>query len=323
MNSTRLALAASLLLALAFAGPVRADHAAQDNTHPARPGSINYVEGAVSLDGQSLKPESVGSVEMSQGQLLTTEKGNVEVLLTPGVFVRLGNNSSLKMLSPDLANTMVQLDKGEAFVEVLEIRKENNIRINENDDSIKLVNKGLYQFDADQNEVRVFKGKAEVYAGTQKKVTVSEKYEITLNAGPKLSAKYFDSRNYTDDLYRWSGLRSGYLSEASVDAARVYVGVGPTWYGPGWLGAGWYWDPWFMTYTFLPATGVFYSPFGWGFYSPIFVYGSPYFYFGYYHYPHAFQEFHEPYGHGFVPPGGFHGGVSPRMGPAPGTGHVR
>jgi len=284
--------------------------------HPARPGSVNYVEGVASLDGEVLKTDAVGSVEMAKDQVLTTEAGKVEVLLTPGVFLRIGDNSSLKMLSPDLANTMVELNKGQAFVEVLEIRKENNIRVNQSDAGTKLLNKGLYDFDANQNEIRVFKGKAEVYAGTQK-ITLTQERELTLTGAAKLSAHNFDARQYTDDLYRWSGLRSGYLSEASVDAARIYVGAGPTWYGPGWYGPGWYWDPWFMTYTFLPANGVFYSPFGWGFYSPIFVYGSPFFYFGYYHFPHYFPDFHEPYGHGFVPEGGFRGGTLPRLGAAP------
>jgi len=318
MKATKLAVAGSvLLLALACVGPAKADHTGRENAHPARPGSVNYVEGTASIDGEALEPESVGSVEMQEGQVLTTEAGKVELLLTPGVFLRVGDNSSVKMLSPELANTTVHLDKGEAFVEVLEIRKENNIRVNENDVSVKLLNKGLYNFDADRNEVRVFKGKAEVYTGARK-ITVSEKYEVALASGKKLSATYFDSRQYTDDLYRWSGLRAGYLSEASVDAARIYVGVGSAWYAPGWYGPGWYWDPWFMAYTFLPAEGVFYSPFGWGFYSPIFVYNTPFFYWGYYHYPHAFPDFHEPYGHGFEPPGGFHGAVSPRMGVPPG-----
>ena len=48
----------------------------------------------------------------------------------------------------------------------------------------------------------------------------------------------------------------------------------------------------------LPADGIFYSPFGWGFYSPIFIYHSPYFYGGNFGHPHAFGDFHGPYGHG-------------------------
>ena len=44
-------------------------------------------------------------------------------------------------------------------------------------------------------------------------------------------------------------------------------------------GLGWYWDPWLGAYTFVPAGGVFYGPFGWGFYSPIAVYRSPFFFY--------------------------------------------
>ena len=211
------------------------------------------------------------------------------------------------MVSPDLANTEVAIEKGRAAVEVLDIHKENNIRIALNDTSTKVLDKGLYDFDAVQNQIRVFKGKADVSAGGQK-VTLTNEREISLNTSGKPKAQKFDARNYEDDFFRWSALRSGYLSEASVDEARVNVGVGPGWYGPGWYGAGWYWDPNFLTYTFLPADGIFYSPFGWGFYSPIFVYRSPFFYGFYGHGLHRFDEPHYPYGHGFEPPGGFHGG---------------
>jgi hypothetical protein len=55
------------------------------NTRPARPGTINYVEGQASVDGQPLSPNSVGSAELEKGQVLTTQAGKVEVLLTPGV----------------------------------------------------------------------------------------------------------------------------------------------------------------------------------------------------------------------------------------------
>ncbi len=279
------------------------------NPRSGAPGNINYVEGVASIGTQTLSPSSAGSVALAAGQTVTTQAGKVEVLLTPGVFLRVADNSSVKMVSPDLANTEVAMEKGRAAIEVLEIHKENNIRIDLNDTSVKLVDKGLYEFDADHNQVRVFKGKAEVYAGAQKKVTVGGEHAVTLSASAKLKSEGFDTRQYEDDFFRWSALRSGYLSEASADEARVYIGSGPGWYGPGWVGEGWYWDPAFSIYTFLPADGVFYSPFGWGFYSPGYVYRCPFFFNGYYgHQPHVFNDFHYPYGHGFEPPGGFHGG---------------
>jgi len=268
-------------------------------THPARPGSINYVEGQASIGITPLTSASVGTVELDRNQFLTTQTGKVEILLLPGVFLRLADNSSLKMISPDLANTEVQLDKGRAMVEVVDIHKENSIRIGEDGASAKLLKKGLYDFDADHNEIRVFKGSVQVTSGSRK--TTLDGGQKAVLGGEKLRAVRFESRQYEDEFYRWSGLRSGYLSEASVNVARTYIGTGPGWYGPGWIGVGWYWDPWFGAYTFLPADGIFYGPFGWGFYSPIAVYGSPYIFYG--NYPHTFGEFHYPYGHGFPPPG--------------------
>jgi hypothetical protein len=295
---------AGLLLATGVSGPVRGQ---SQNSHPARPGSINYVEGQASIGTEALNPSAVGSIELNKGQSLTTQAGKVEILLTPGIFLRVADNSSVKMISPDLANTEVELDKGRAMVEVLDIRKENNIRIDQNDVTTQLLKNGLYDFDADHKQIRVFKGTGQVHTKGQN-IKLTGEREFALDGG-KLKAQTFDTRQYEDDFFRWSALRSGYLSEATVDQARLYIGPGPTWYGPGWYGTGWYWDPWFGVWTFIPEGGIFYSPFGWGFYSPIFVYRSPFFFYGYYgHQPHYFNEFHYPYGHGFEPPGGFRGG---------------
>jgi hypothetical protein len=99
----------------------------------------------------------------------------VEILLTPGVFLRVAENSSVKMVSPDLANTRIQLDKGRALVEVIDIHNQNDIRIDQNGASTKLLKNGLYDFDADHAQIRVFKGKAEVSIANQK-VTLKDKH---------------------------------------------------------------------------------------------------------------------------------------------------
>lgn len=286
-------LACALLLG---AMPMLASTLPTPAAHMGLPGSINYIEGQVSMSAMPLNPSAIGGLELERNQSLTTAVGKAEILLTPGVFLRLSDNSAVTMISPDLANIVVRLDKGRAMVEVLDIRKENDIRVEQNDASTRLLKKGLYEFDADLKEVRVFEGSVQVDEATRHvKPAGSEK--VALN-GEKLKAVHFDRRQYEDDFYRWSALRSGYLSEASIDAARAYVGPGPGWYGPGWYGWGWYWDPWFGVYTFVPVDGIFWSPFGWGFYSPIAVYRSPYFFYG--HYPHAFSDYHYPYGHGFA-----------------------
>lgn len=265
-----------------------------------QPGSVNYVEGKASIGANALTAGSVGSVVLDKDQTLTTEAGKVEILLTPGVFLRVAENSSVKMISPGLADTRVYLEKGRALVEAIHLRKENEIRVDLKGASTKLLTNGLLDFDADSGTVRVFKGKAELEAGTRK-LDVTERREVTLNNDKAPKIEGFQPRQFEDEFYRWNGLRSGFLSEASADAARVYIGRGPGWYGPGWYGLGWYWDAGFGVYTFLPSDGIYYGPFGWGFYSPIAVYYSPFLY--YPGYPHAFGQFHYPYGHGLGIPG--------------------
>jgi hypothetical protein len=291
---------------------------------PALPGALNYVEGQVTVGSEPVTAKSVGSVELQPGEALTTQAGKAEILLTPGVFVRAGDNSSITMISSNLTNTEVGLDKGTALVEVAEIYKENLLRVKQGDATTQMLKTGLYEFDADHDAVRVFKGEAMVQADGQN-VTVKGGHELDLNNGGQLKSRKFDKDSLEQsDLYRFSSLRSGYLAEANVDAARIYVG------GPGWYGAGWYWDPMFLSYTWIPGSGMFYSPFGWGFYSPAWVFRSPY-YGGYYRgYGRGPVYAHAPYvaghpvavqpgnsvphavagsGHSFgVMGGGFHGG---------------
>ncbi len=275
------------------------------NSHPAQPGSINYVEGLASIGNEQLGTSSVGSVQLQAGQTLNTQSGKVEVLLVPGTFLRLDDNSSVKMINPGLANTEVEVERGRALIEGTDINKNNNIEVDQDGAKTKILKNGLYGFNADEHSVRVYKGKAQVLEN-DKKITLDKERELVLNTNAKPKAQNFDARKYEDDFFRWSALRSGYLSEASIDQARVYVDQGPGWFGPGW-----YWDPWFDCYTFIPGAGIAYSPFGWGFYSPLYVYRSPFYYGGYYGYgrPHPFGTLHYPYGHGIEPRGGFRGPV--------------
>jgi len=296
MNYARWLFMAFLFLAVTVPRPAWCD-----GPRPARPGSLNYVEGQAAIGPNVLDAASIGMVELGKDQILTTQAGKAEILLTPGVLLRVADNSAVKMVSPELANIEVEVVKGRALVEAVYVAKESNIRVDQNGASARLLKDGLYDFDADHSQIRVFKGEADIRAGNQD-VKLRERRMVAIAAGGAMKAEAFETRAYEDDFYRWSALRSGFLSEASADAARSYIGSGPGWYGPGWVGLGWYWDPWFAAYTFLPADGFFLSPFGWGFYSPIFIYRTPYFYGP--HYPHGFGEFHGPYGHGFEVPGG-------------------
>lgn len=264
---------AALLLAV-FAAPARAR---ETNPEQAVPGTINYVEGVVSIGSQPLDSKSIGSAELKTGQSLRTEKGKAEILLTPGVFLRVGENSSVRMMSSSLTDTEVSLNRGHAMVEVAEIHPENDIRVAAEGETATLLKTGLYDFDLGRQQLRVFDGKARVEYN-DRHVDIKGGREVPLGTGEQVKAQKFDKKSYYGDgLYRWSSLRSAYVAEANVNAAGLYAvnGWGP--WGRGWWGFGWYWDPWFDSFTFIPGDGIFYSPFGWGFYAPWVVYEAPYY----------------------------------------------
>src|SRR5260370_8637748 len=130
MSQSRLIGIASVFLAAALSVPAwGADPAQTANAKaiPARPGSLNYIEGQAFIEGHSLGPEAIGMTELRPGQSLVTQAGKVELLLTPGVFFRLGDNSSVTIISPSLTDTEVRLTKCEATVELPRLPPANNV----------------------------------------------------------------------------------------------------------------------------------------------------------------------------------------------------
>lgn len=283
------------------------------NTSPAQPGMINYVEGQAYIGSEPLNPSAIGQASLQTGQVLSTQNGKAEVLLTPGVVLRLDNNSAMVMDSPGIANTILTLQRGRAIVEADQVMPENNIVIRENNAQVRLTKKGLYEFNATTGQVMVFDGKADVQANGRN-IDVNSGHELALNVPGKLKTHGFDRKEAEQgEFYRWASLRSSYLAEANVNAARMYQsGNSPYWYG-----AGWYWDPWYDAYTWIPGDGIFWSPFGWGFYSPWLVGYAPFYGvgFGYYGGFHHFGPgYHPPMFARGVPGREVHGGGFARGG---------
>ena len=274
-------------------------------TRTTLPGTLNYVEGTAQIGSQSLSSQSVGTTTLQTDQTISTGVGRAEVLLTPGVFLRLDQNASVKMISPSLTHTQVGLDKGRVAVEVEEIHKQNDIEVLVGGATAQLLKNGLYEFDADNGNVRVFEGKATIHE-QDRSINLKGGRELGLKSDNPFKAQKFDKKQAGDDFYSWSSLRSQYEAEANVDAAVLV---------PGGYGSGWFWDPYYSAYTFIPGNGIFYSPFGYGFYSP-YYFGIPYRFYGRGYYGHDFYgHTHYGYGHGgeihgpAVHPGsGFHGG---------------
>lgn len=235
----------------------------QAYTMSARPGVVNYTEGNVSLDGRplTLNNHEQSVLYLNANDTLSTTNGKAEVLLTPGVFLRVGDDSEIRMVSPDLVNTQVAVTQGEAMLEVDQLLKDNHLSILDQGASITIEKTGLYRFTGPPlPSAAVIDGEARVWVGDAS-LKLGKGRETQWAAG--LKAQKFDTKR-EDDLYAWSNVRSESAAAASYQEARnVYVnnyydGFG---YGPGW-GSGWFWNAGFDSWAWLPYGGAFYSPFG-------------------------------------------------------------
>lgn len=243
----------------------------QAYTISARPGVVNYVEGSALLNGEPVSASKLKSTFLNANDTLSTEAGKAEVLLTPGVFLRIGENSEIRMVSPSLTDIQLQLERGEAMIEVDDLLKDNRLIVLNHGGTVEIQKTGLYRFAADPTPTAsVMDGKAEVTMGVRK-VSLGKGKQTVIDAA--LKTEKFDTKK-EDDLYAWSNVRSEYAAAASYQAAKNVStnsydagGWGGLGFGGGY-GPGWYWNSGFNSWAWLPMNAAFYSPFGYGFYGP-------------------------------------------------------
>ena len=208
----------------------------------AHSGVIHYTEGKVLVNDKVYEPKSAEFGDLKENSILKTEEGRAEVLLTPGVFLRLGENSSVRMISNHLSDTRLEVLSGETVVECTELLKDNQVTMVYKDATIALTKHGLYRFDVPPGRLRVYDGEA-IVINPSGQLTAKKGHEVVLNGA--LMASKFDTKT-GDELMRWASRRSGYISMANVASARSAGTYSSSYYG------GWTFNPWFGMYTFIP-----------------------------------------------------------------------
>ena len=265
----------------------------------AHSGVIHYTEGKVLVGDKVYEQKTAEFSELKPNQVLKTEEGRAEMLLTPGVFLRIGENSSVRMISNHLSDTRVELLNGEALVECDELLKDNQVTIAYKDSTVAIAKNGLYRFDVPPGRLRVYDGEA-VVQNPSGQLTAKKGHEVALGTSVLMASK-FDSKS-GDELMRWASRRSGYISMANVAAARS---AGTSGYASSYYG-GWTFNPYFGMYTFIPMNGIIYSPFGDPFWSPYAAFMYAPYWGGYYPY------FGYGYGYGYGGYGGYGSGNAVR-----------
>ena len=264
----------------------------------ARSGMIHYVEGAVYTGDQKTGDQKVDGrfgnfPQIKENQVLRTEEGRAEVLLTPGVFARVGENSSFRMITNRLIDTRLEFLTGAIILESADMLKDNAVTVVAGDATAHLRKAGIYRFDSEPLQLRVLKGAMDVEA---KGKTFELKEGKLLHLSGDMAIEKFDPKD-SDALARWSYRRAEYIAMANVSAAKSlrdsggYMrGVGDYMGGVGGFAGGvggyypcmnmrsslWAYNPYFGMYTFIPCSGQYASPYGFIFWSPMAVYRAFY-----------------------------------------------
>lgn len=255
-----------LALAVLSVGMCAAGISSAQEVVSAHAGVVHFTEGKVFVGDKPVVRKFGVFPELQVGEVLRTEDGRAEVLLTPGSFLRVDQNTSVKMLSRDLFDTRFEVLGGSVMVECDELQKGAMLALVYKDRNIQVQKHGLYRFDATTGEFRVYDGQAQIEAASEK-LELKRGKEVQVNG--VLSAQKFNPK-FADDFYAWNGMRSGYISSANISAANSLYNSGTRLQGNGWL-----WDPWYGAFTFMPTGGVLFNPFGWGFWSPGMVIYAP------------------------------------------------
>ena len=128
-------------------------------------GVVHFFEGTVLLGDQPLEPHLGRYPSVPEGGQLRTADGRAEVLLTPGVFLRMNDQSAIRMVKNDLADTQVELLAGSAIVESGEPSPSTSVTLICQSRGIHLLRQGTYRVDSDPPRLWIRQGKAEVFSG--------------------------------------------------------------------------------------------------------------------------------------------------------------
>lgn len=146
-----------VLLAAAAAG-----NAGAQSVVSVRSGLLNYSEGAVFINNQPVKHQAGAYPALADGSDLLTQNGRAELLLTPSAYLRIGQNSAIRMISNKLTDTKVELLYGSAMLDSTEALDNCGITMIFKDRQIKIVKPGKYRIDSEPPQVRVLQGTAEL-----------------------------------------------------------------------------------------------------------------------------------------------------------------
>lgn len=127
-----------------------------------RSGLLNFSEGAVFINNQPVKQHAGAYPSLQDGSDLLTQSGRAELLLTPSAYLRIGQNTAVRMISSRLTDTKVELLYGSAMLDSTDALENSGITLVFKDRQVHIKKPGKYRIDSDPAQFRVFQGTAQI-----------------------------------------------------------------------------------------------------------------------------------------------------------------
>jgi hypothetical protein len=248
----------------------------------ARAGGVNAVTGRATMrpHGNSEWQLLTIKEDLETGDVVRTGlDGRVEMLLNPGSYMRIGENSEFELADNSLENLEVRLIRGTAIVEVTGADDEELfIGITTPHARLSIVRRGLYRLNVvpgNTTELIVRKGRV-MLEDSHTKVKGGNK--VVFSSGSFSVAK-LDKKD-SDTFESWSKDRAQTLAKENNRISGRTLSAFATSFRNDWSYAGfwgrsgiWLFSPTASCYTFIPFYNAYGSPYG-GFYTRSFYGGG-------------------------------------------------
>ncbi len=247
----------------------------------AKAGGVNFVEGKVAVaKNNSRSGYLIKGDKLEVGDRVSTGmNGKTEILLNPGSYVRLGENSAFEFVSTALDDVKINLISGSALFEVF-ADNEFKVAIATPKANFYAVRSGIYRVDVlpdGSGKISVLKGRAQI--GEDEK-NIVKGGSLAVVSGNQVTTEKFD-RDDKDSLEIWSKERAKELAKinAKLERNTVRNSLLNSFNNRGWglydsFGL-WVFDRFSGYYCFLPFGNGWSSPYGYGYNRDLWYFRMP------------------------------------------------
>ncbi len=182
----------------------------------ARAGGVNSVNGSVMVtrQGQAAQLLTIQD-ELSPGDVVATRPGSqVEVLLNPGSYLRVGENSEFTLVDNSLNNLVIKLTKGSAIIEAT-AGEDADLQINvlANEHRLVIIRSGIYRINVQPGSAELLVRKGRVLPDDNPTGIVKGGMKVTYTESGPLTARLDKKDQEQFDL--WSKQRAETLARAN------------------------------------------------------------------------------------------------------------